>query len=159
KSNEFRRKVRGVFSKLTLKFRLAVLPLVFFSAFSLCSLSVDEQASAGDYTSELIKAYNTLSVYFTNGSLYELNELTTDEMVVPQRGGDWYDNGQPVREHNQASLPTDYTLSNAWQQLYNGIVVCNKQLFQYSKITTPDVNIYVAELRVLRAYYYFQLLD
>src|SRR6267142_1061647 len=157
--NKIDPKVRTVFSKLTLKIHLAILPLVFIGIFSLSSLNFKDAAYAGDYNSELVKAYNTLANYATNGALYELNELASDEIVVPQRGTDWFDGGQEFREHQQTYLPTEFTLSNAWQQLYAGITICNKQLFQYSKITTPDVDIYVAELRVLRAYYYYLLLD
>ncbi len=112
-----------------------------------------------DYTSELVKAYNTLAFYTQHGALYTIVELSSDELVIPARGGDWYDGGSNINAHKHTFLPSDQLFNNAWQQLYSGIVICNKQLFQYDKITTSDVNGYRAELKVLRAYYYYLLLD
>jgi starch-binding outer membrane protein, SusD/RagB family len=143
------------------KLWLIILPVGFAAIISLASMKMtdDESAFANDYLSELVKAYNTMSFFGEHGSLYTMNELTTDEMVVPVRGGDWFDGGISLRAHRHEYLPTDFYFNNAWQSLYNGIVTCNKQLFQYSKIPSPDVNAYKAELRVLRAWYYYLLMD
>ena len=32
---------------------------------------------------------------------YNLSEITTDEMLVPTRGSDWYDNGEWLEMHRQ----------------------------------------------------------
>src|SRR6266498_1177020 len=32
---------------------------------------------------------------------YNVSEISTDEMVVPTRGQDWYDNGQWLETHRQ----------------------------------------------------------
>src|SRR5881227_61737 len=36
-----------------------------------------------------------------NDDYYNTSEITTDEMVVPTRGSDWYDNGQWLDLHRQ----------------------------------------------------------
>src|SRR3982751_2244452 len=36
---------------------------------------------------------------------YNLSEITTDELIVPTRGNDWYDNGRWLEIHRQAWTP------------------------------------------------------
>jgi hypothetical protein len=98
--------------------------------------------------------------FWTNHSvLYTINEITSDELVITTKGGDWFDGGLNVRMHQHTFDRNDGYFNNTWTALYNGIVACNKQLYQYSKINSPAVNSYKAELRVLRAFYYYLLLD
>jgi hypothetical protein len=37
---------------------------------------------------------------------YNLNEVTTDEQVVPTRGSDWFDNGRWLEIHRQGGRRT-----------------------------------------------------
>ena len=38
----------------------------------------------------------------TGRGVYDLNSLTTDEQIIPTRGGDWYDGGYWQDLHNHA---------------------------------------------------------
>jgi len=124
-----------------------------------CALKLTPSNAPEDYTTELIRAYNTLAIYTQHANVFTLQEVSSDELVLPTRGGDWFDGGVYIKLHQHTYDPTDFPVNNVWQSLYNGIVHCNRQLFQYSKITEPGTEVYQAELRVLRAFYYFLLLD
>jgi hypothetical protein len=122
-------------------------------------LRLNSASDDPDLDAQLIKAYNTLSFYGGQGSLFTITELSSDELVVPRRGGDWFDGGIYINLHRHQYTPSDPFINNTWQILYAGIVQCNKQLYQYSKITDLPTQGYVAELRAIRALYYFYLLD
>ena len=96
---------------------------------------------------------------------YDLSEISTDEMIVPTRGGDWYDNGQWIDVHRQtwgANSPAAGSLINgAWVDLFQGVARANIVLnaLNNGAVTFPDKPKVVAELRTLRAFYYFLLMD
>src|SRR5687768_8940476 len=54
----------------------------------------------------LAGVYAQLRSTAPEGAIYDANEVTTDEIVVPIRGSDWNDNGQWIDLHNQTWSPT-----------------------------------------------------
>ncbi len=102
-----------------------------------------------------VAPYGTLFNYAGNGGYYGLQELPTDEVMVPQRGGDWYDGGQPVGMHVHNYKAT-YDLMGNWSTIYGGVSACNRLLA--NPFISADVAL-SAELKVLRAYFYWNLLD
>jgi hypothetical protein len=104
-------------------------------------------------------AYVPLYGFGGNNHMIPLNEVTTDEMVVPQRGADWGDGGHWVRLQTHTYNATDPTPNNAWNFCYGGIVTCNKLLLNLATSTSPNAPAYVSELKALRAIYYYWLLD
>lgn len=96
-----------------------------------------------------------------DGNVNQMNEISTDEVVVPTRGGDWYDGGQ-WQELWLHTFKPDVGLGNgAWSDLNNGIGKVNFTLSILNGLTTKPANIgsTIAELKVLRAYFVFQLTD
>src|SRR3989440_8771272 len=97
---------------------------------------------------------------------YVLSEISTDEMVVPTRGQDWYDNGRWLEMHRQtwtASSPSGLQeISSAWVNDFTGIANANVVLAALQSRTVMDsvkqAGI-IAELRALRGFYYYQLMD
>jgi len=97
---------------------------------------------------------------------YALSEISTDEMVVPTRGQDWYDNGRWLEIHRQTwtatSPSTLQDINSAWVNSFTGIANANLALsaLQSRLImdSTKQAGI-IAELRALRAYNYYQLMD
>jgi len=114
-----------------------------------------DQIAAG-----LAPAYQALTG-IPNGDLWELNEVSGGEMIVPTRGNDWYDNGahQAMWLHNWK--PDLSQVNNSWTALFNGIGKANFTLSVVNSLPAPPDNIenINAELKVLRAYYYFMALD
>jgi len=118
----------------------------------------EEEVLAG-----LAGVYAQLRSTAPEGGIYDVNEVTTDEIVVPTRGSDWYDNGQWIDLHNQTWTPTSAAASNffngAWNSAYTGVARANLFLSSIENAVIPNKAIYVAEGRALRAFYYYILLD
>ncbi len=98
-----------------------------------------------------------------NGNFYQVTEVSTDEMIVPTRGTDWYDGGVWLDLHRQtwgANSPAGLgQIDGAWVDLFNGVARANVLLAALQNVnfaTKPGI---VAEARVLRALYYFNLMD
>ena len=96
---------------------------------------------------------------------YNLSEISTDEMIVPTRGQDWYDNGQWIDIHKQtwnANSPAAGSIINgAWVNLFQGIARANVVLnaLEGGGVNFASKPVVVAELRTLRAFYYYLLMD
>jgi SusD family. len=109
----------------------------------------------------LASVYATMQQVVQNG--YDLSEITTDEMVVPTRGSDWYDNGQWLDLHYQTYTPnSSATLAfgeGAWQSMFQGVARANVLLDALQSVDFADKKVVTAEIRGLRAYYYFLLQD
>jgi len=104
-------------------------------------------------------AYANLSGVASNNHYLTINEVTTDEIVVPTRGPDWGDGGRWVRLTTHTYTSTDPDPANGWNFCYAGINSCNQIIATLAKQTNAKVPQYVAELRGLRAIYYLWLLD
>lgn len=83
----------------------------------------------------------------------------TDMLVVPQRGGDWYDGGEWHRYHRQTWTADEGYVSFWWLNCYTGINKCNQLILQFQGVEGETSEIAVAELRALRALYYYWLID
>jgi hypothetical protein len=99
---------------------------------------------------------------FANG-YYEATEVSTDEIIVPTRGTDWYDNGKWLDIHHMTwtgnSPGTLGNVNDAWNQLFNGVARANVVLDAMQNVDFTAKPGIVAELRVLRAIYYYALQD
>jgi hypothetical protein len=99
----------------------------------------------------------------TTWSYYNLSEITSDEMIVPTRGSDWFDNGRWLEIHRHtwgAASPSGLDdLNGAWNDAFRGVARANLLLEAVKDVTGPDKAILDAELRGLRAFYYYILMD
>jgi len=98
-----------------------------------------------------------------NGNYYQVTEVSTDEMIVPTRGTDWYDGGVWLDLHHQtwgANTPAGLgQIDGAWTDLFNGVARANVLLDALQNVTFATKPVIIAEARVLRAIYYFGLMD
>ena len=94
---------------------------------------------------------------------YNVSEISTDEMVVPTRGQDWYDNGTWLETHRQqftANSPATLSfLNGAWSNSMRGIARANVLLDALQGSSVPNQASIAAEARYLRAWYYYQIMD
>jgi len=104
-------------------------------------------------------AYSNLAGVGGNNHYIPLNEVTTDEMIVPTRGPDWGDGGHWVRLKEHKYVATDPLPSNGWNFCYTGVTTCNRLIATLTTIGTPTALDYIPELKVLRAVYYYWLMD
>jgi hypothetical protein len=89
----------------------------------------------------------------TNGGFFAVQEGGTDEAVITQKGGDWYDGGLYIKMHHHEYTPQTWAINDTWTQAYNGIFQTNTLL---KTITEPSK---IAQLKTLRAYYLWRLMD
>jgi len=151
--------------------RLAFLPIILLAAsctkLNEKDLLFDQVTTDNFYKNdaELAAAVGAAysPIYSYSNFFFILNEATTDEMVVPQRGSGWYDNGKWVRfadhTYSRTSNSTDGEINDAWTWAFGGVTTCNKLLLALSKSQAPIALTYVSELKALRAVYYYWLLD
>ena len=99
----------------------------------------------------------------TYRGVYDYNELTADEAIIPIRGGDWYDGGFWQDLYLHTWKPSDKSLQDTWNYLYKVIVLSNKALetlqSHSSLLTADQLSQYTAEVRALRAMYYWYTMD
>ena len=105
-------------------------------------------------------AYTGLTA-IPNGNTFELNEGSSDEMIIPIRGADWLDNNVHIQEW-QHNWGNDHNNNNgAWGDVFSGITKINFTLSVVNSLATPPPGLIGinAELKVLRAYYYMLAMD
>lgn len=94
---------------------------------------------------------------------WTLDEVTTDEAIVPTRGNDWYDNGKWLELHRQTWNAGSATalddMNSAWNNLFSGVAKANLMIDVITKAGGANAPKTLAELRTLRAWYYYNLLD
>ncbi len=88
-----------------------------------------------------------------HNSYFSVQEVSTDEAVITQKGGDWFDGGIWLNMHKHSFNSTIGGINNAWNDANAGIFQCNDLL---SKTQTAGN---VAQLKTLRAYFFWRLLD
>src|SRR5712691_7512713 len=89
----------------------------------------------------LAGVYAQLRSTAPEGSVYDANEVTTDEIVVPTRGSDWYDGGQWIDLHNQTWTPNSAAsgfFNGAWNSAYTGVARANLFLSAVQNATVPN---------------------
>jgi starch-binding outer membrane protein, SusD/RagB family len=101
-----------------------------------------------------------------DGSLwayYNLSEVTTDEIIVPTRPPDWFDNGRWLELHRHAwtaGSPSGLEdINRGWVDTYRGVANANVLLDALDRVDVPNEDVIRAELRALRAFYYYMLND
>ncbi len=94
---------------------------------------------------------------------YNVSEISTDEMIVPTRGQDWYDGGSWLDLHRQtftATSPATLGLLNgAFNTMMGGIARANVLLDGIQASSVPGKAGIQAEAQTLRALYYYYLMD
>lgn len=95
-------------------------------------------------------------------SVVRVMEVSSDQSVIPGRPNGWVDGGvhRLVSEHQWS---TDHeVVNNCWNHLYAGVNNCNRVLYQIESGSIPVTEgkeETIAELKVLRASYYYMLCD
>ena len=89
-----------------------------------------------------------------------LQEMTSDEVIVPTRGTDWYDNGDWQQLHLHTWTADHGRMKNVWEALSQGISRANTAIYYIGKFSqNPTTEQYISEARFLRAYYMYLMND
>lgn len=116
----------------------------------------------GDIIASYLSAYTNLYGFMNHGGYMSIQEVSSDEILIPQRGSDWFDGGIWLRTHQHQFSPDDPQYNGAWTFLYQGAIQANSviALLQGSTILpAQQSDRLIGELRTLRAYWYWLLTD
>lgn len=95
--------------------------------------------------------------------IYDYNTLTTDEAIIPIRGGDWYDGGLWQNMYLHTWTASDTYLYNVWKYLFRVVVKCNESLATIDGhaqlLSEAQHAAYKAEVRAIRALFYYYAMD
>jgi len=108
-----------------------------------------------------VDAYTKLRDLIDDGGYWFLvQELTSDGLVAPTRGGDWDDGGK-WRVLHQHTWSNDVDgVNNMWENLYDGVTRSNQVLDRMKNFQqTDDVKKTMAEVETMRTFYYYLLMD
>jgi len=89
-----------------------------------------------------------------------LQEVSTDEVIIPTRGSDWYDNADWQKLHLQTWTADHGRMKNVWEALSQGISRSNTAIYyigQFDQNATTEQ--YINEARFLRAYFMYLIND
>lgn len=113
-----------------------------------------------EFVSAVSAAYSPLRGFITNP--FDLVEHSADQIMVPTRGPDWGDGGiwRDLTQHEwNASHPF---LNDNWSQFQTGIQRTNgllTSLEQSQALSDQQKEDFAAEVRFLRSFYYYWLMD
>jgi starch-binding outer membrane protein, SusD/RagB family len=141
-----------------------------FTVFTLSCTNLDEELYSDvtannffktddEFIAALGQAYSSLGGIGNHTGLWSINEVSSDELVVCTKGGDWYDGGEPIAMHDQTWTPAHSWLNNSWTFIYGGINTCNRLIYQFQSLGTPEADAFIAELRGIRALWYYWAVD
>lgn len=103
-------------------------------------------------------AYSNLNnVQTLGGTIANMVEGVTDEMVVPTRGNDWGDAGHWNALWFHSYEPTNDNWNNGWNDIFGGISKCNLIIQSVSGLdpAPPSLQSIIAQVKTVRAYYYY----
>ena len=106
--------------------------------------------------------WRTLELGRSANAIWRTNEISADETVIPERPNGWVDGGIYQRMHLHIWTPDEDNCFQIWTNAYQGVTNCNRLLYQLNAdlipVDTGKAQL-VAELKVLRASFYYALCD
>lgn len=157
-------------------FKIIVASILIISIFTFvsCDSLLKEDTFGRPTSDELLKdesniialvgqTYADLKWLHDHWGWWGLNTVSADECICPIRmpGSHWADGNywQPLATHNWTER--DISFKNVWNKCYSGAMLCNKVLWQInSYVKDEKIKLkYSAEVKTLRAIYYYTLLD
>jgi hypothetical protein len=104
--------------------------------------------------------YALLPTLYQHTNLFSLQEISTDEAILPYRGGtDWGDNGIYLSLHRHETASSDPNVNNTWNQIVQSISRSVTAISALSTSTYPNAPKFLVEARGMRAFYNMHALD
>ncbi|MDO6817718.1 MULTISPECIES: RagB/SusD family nutrient uptake outer membrane protein [Zobellia] len=126
------------------------------------SLITDGFAGVADIEGEVSNLSNIVAGdrLVNAAGLFSLNEVTTDEYLVPTRGTDWGDNGAWLSLHKQSWNAELGDIVGTWQQLNSVTINATRTISDKSTVTASgDITELKAQARFYRAWAMNWILD
>ena len=132
-------------------------------------LQDDYYQTEKQFATLLANAYSQLAGergYVYREGYWSMQEYTSDAVIIPTRGTDWFDGGVPIKMHTHTWEPDTRDINNGWSFAYGGSAKCNDVLERIKDIKGNDPAAYdpvtiagIAETKVLRAFYHLLAMD
>lgn len=126
---------------------------------------LDESSASGLTDKEkaegiIAPVYAQLPNLFTHTNYFAIQEISTDEAILPYRGGtDWGDNGIYIAMHTHNFTTTDPNLRNSWNLILQGLSRSITAINTLPGLSDPSAKTFLAEAKAMRAYYSMLTLD
>jgi hypothetical protein len=122
---------------------------------SVSGLSPQQQAEG-----IIAPVYAKLEDIFIHTNYFALQEISTDEAILPFRGGtDWGDNGIYLQLHQHENISSDINVRNTWNNILIGLSRSVTAINALPANPEPSAKLFTAEAKGMRAYYNMLLLD
>ncbi len=118
-----------------------------------------------EFISALGEAYGILSSWGSHNSLVSLIEVSSDVAAIPVKGQDWDDGGIWVDAHRHNTTPSHGPTNNSWNFLFSGVNATSRLINLFEDLrddgaADPELAAsFIAEMKVMRAFYYYWLID
>ncbi|WP_221391174.1 RagB/SusD family nutrient uptake outer membrane protein [Dyadobacter sp. NIV53] len=151
--------------KLSLIFTVAGILLLTTACTDLNEQVLDETLSTelseeNEANGLLAPVYALLPNLFQHTTYFALQEISTDEAILPYRGGtDWGDNGIYLALHQHNTTSTDPNVNSTWNTLVQSISRSITAIAGFKNSANPNAATFLAEARGMRAYYNLIALD
>jgi len=149
---------------LTLLFVLGLLSLTE-SCTKLKETVLDESSVTGLTEKQIADGtiapvYAQLPNIFIHTGLFALQEITTDEAILPYRGGtDWGDNGIYLDLHRHQTTSNNAPVRNTWNPLTQSLSRAVSAISSLQGSKDPNAAKYIAEAKGMYAFYNMLVLD
>jgi len=153
-----------------MKKRIIILTTLIIVSFGSCT-NLDDEIIDGLPTSKFpennsqiaaipIPAYKALQSLTDWAGWWFAQELTGDGVVAPTRGEHWDDGGKWRALHTHTWTNNTEAINSMWDHFYRGVFASNKALDLLATFEQTDaLKIVQAKLLVMRAFYYYLLID
>ncbi|OQP54502.1 hypothetical protein A4H97_21230 [Niastella yeongjuensis] len=149
---------------------IALLAIVFVaSACSKLDVTPESQytlgnfpKTPGDYSALISPIYTQLASRYAV-DYFRMQELTTDEAIIPGRDGNYDDGGQYRQNHHHQYTPDHANVKDVWGWGFGAINTCNRVLNSIANSTMAETDpariASTAEVKTMRALFYFFMMD
>jgi len=104
--------------------------------------------------------YAQLPNIFIHTGLFALQEITTDEAILPYRGGtDWGDNGIYLDLHRHQTTSNNAPVRNTWNPITQSLSRAVSAISSLQGSKDPNAAKYIAEAKGMYAFYNMLVLD
>jgi len=119
--------------------------------------------------SAVLRPYTHTNAWATSAGQigwWRISELAADQLAWPQKGIDGYDGAKWIRLHYHTWNSDDPDVRDPWKLLWTGLGYCNSAIINIGNrdaasmgITKEEQQNFVAELKLLHAFYYIRIMD
>jgi len=119
--------------------------------------------------SAVLRPYTHTNAWATSSGQigwWRISALSGDQLAWPQKGVDGYDGAKWIRLHYHTWNSDDDDVRNPWKLLWTGLGYCNSAIANIGArpaasmgITEEEQKNYIAELKLLHAFYYIRIMD